>query len=143
MFLGEFEHNIDIKGRLIIPSKFRGRLAAGVVVTRGIDPCLWLFPKDTFLELAPRLMAPSLTRPDARELRRQVFGGASDSTPDKQGRVIVPPKLLEFANIDKQAVILGVFDHCEIWNPEEWVERQNRTLNDPEWRSRQFAHLEI
>jgi MraZ protein len=143
MFLGEFEHTLDSKGRLTIPAKFRGRLAAGVVVTKGIDSCLWLYPLDTFKELAPKINAMSLTMTQAREFRRQVFGGASDSIPDKQGRVNLPTILLEYANIDKQAVIIGVFDHCEIWNPEHWRERQENSHKNPEWWAQQFESLNL
>ena len=143
MFLGEFEHSIDNKGRITIPAKFRGRLAAGVVVTKGIDPCLWLYPLDTFEELAPKISAMPSTQTQAREFRRQVFGGASDSVPDKQGRVNLPAILREFAHIDKLAVIIGVNDHCEIWNPEHWRERQQHSHDNPEWRAEQFASLDF
>jgi MraZ protein len=143
MFLGEFEHTIDDKGRITIPAKFRGRLAAGVVVTKGIDTCLWLYPTDVWSELAHEISALPLTDPQARDFRRQVFGGASDSVPDKQGRVNLPLYLREYANIDKQAVIVGLFDHCEIWNPERWRELQASSHNDPEGRAEQFASLGI
>jgi MraZ protein len=143
MFLGEFEHTIDDKGRITIPAKFRGRLAAGVVVTMGIDPCLWLYPADVWAELAQQISTLPLTDSKAREFRRQVFGGASDSVPDKQGRVNLPSYLREYGNIDKQAVIVGLYDHCEIWNPDRWRERQERSHNDPEGRAEQFASLGI
>ena len=143
MFLGEFEHRIDDKGRITIPAKFRGRLAVGAVVTTGIDPCLWLYPTDIWAGLAQEISGLPLTDTKAREFRRQVFGGASDSVPDKQGRVNLPPYLREYANIDKQAVIVGLYDHCEIWNPDRWRERQERSHNDPEGRAEQFASLGI
>jgi MraZ protein len=143
MFLGEFEHTIDDKGRLTIPAKFRGRLASGLVMTKGIDPCLWLFPGDSWAELAGKISALPRTDLRAREFRRQVFGGASDSVPDKQGRVNLPPYLKEYANIDNTAVIIGLFDHCEIWNPEQWRERQQESDNDPEARAELFSSLGI
>lgn len=143
MLLGEFEHSIDDKGRITIPAKFRGRLAVGVVVTKAIDPCLWLYPIDTWDELSAEIRGLPLTNPGAREFRRQVFGGASDSVPDRQGRVILPPYLREYANIDKQAVIIGLHDHCEIWNPERWRKRQQLSDADPEGRAEQFANLGI
>jgi MraZ protein len=87
MFLGEFSHTIDDKGRITIPAKFRGKLAAGLVITKGIDPCLWLYPVDRWDVLAKEVAALPLTNPKAREFRRQVFGGAADSVPDKQGRI--------------------------------------------------------
>ena len=86
MLLGEFEHSIDDKGRITIPAKFRGRLALGVVVTKAIDPCLWLYPNDTWDELSGKIRSLPLADRQAREFRRQVFGAAADSVPDRQGR---------------------------------------------------------
>jgi MraZ protein len=143
MFLGEFVHTVDEKGRLTIPAKYRGQLAAGVVITRGIERCLWLYPEDEFKELADQISAPSMTRTEAREFRREIFGGASDSVPDKQGRIHLPPYLRGYAHIDNQAVIVGLYDHCEIWNPELWQERQERSHNDIARRSEQFSGLDI
>lgn len=143
MFLGEFEHAIDEKGRITIPSKFRGRLAVGLVITKGIDACLWLYPIDAWEAFAQEVSDLPLTDPKAREFRRQVFGGASDAVPDKQGRVNLPPYLRQYANIDKQAVITGLHDHCEIWNPEQWRELQERSLQDSEGRAAQYSSLGI
>lgn len=143
MFLGEFEHTIDDKGRITIPAKFRGRLASGAVVTKGIDPCLWLYPVDGWHDLATQISDLPQTDSKAREFRRQVFGGASDSVPDRQGRVNLPPYLRQYANIDKQAVIVGLFDHCEVWNPDDWRQRQQHSHDDPEGRAAQFESLGI
>jgi MraZ protein len=143
MLLGEFEHTIDDKGRITVPAKFRGRLAAGLVITKGIDPCLWLYPTDTWAGLAQEINALPLTKPGARDFQRQVFAGASDAVPDKQGRVILPPKLREYANIDSQAVIIGLYDHCEIWNPERWRELQEKGDSNPDERAEKFASLGI
>ncbi len=143
MLLGEFEHTIDDKGRITVPAKYRGRLAAGLVVTKGVDSCLWLFPVDTWAEVAQKVQALPLTDPKAREFRRQVFASAVDSVPDKQGRVILPPYLRQHADLDKQAVILGLFNHCEIWNPERWRERQERIDDNPDGRAELFASLGI
>ena len=143
MFYGGYEHAIDDKGRITVPAKFRGNLEDGLVVTMGIDPCLWLYPADVWEALAQEINALPLTDPRAREFKRQVFGRASHSVPDKQGRVILPPSLREFADIDKQAVIIGLFDHCEIWNPERWRHRQERSDNSPEERAELFASLGI
>lgn len=143
MLLGEFEHTIDDKGRITVPAKYRTRLAAGLVVTKGIDPALWLFPTDTWLELAAKIQALPLTDPKARELRRQVFASAADSVPDKQGRVILPQYLREYAHLDNQAVVIGLYNHCEIWNPERWRERQQHGDNNPDARAEQYASLGI
>jgi MraZ protein len=143
MLLGEFEHTIDDKGRITVPAKFRGRLAAGLVVTKGIDSCLWLYPTDVWAELAEEIKDLPLTNSKAREFRRQVFGSAYDSVPDKQGRVIGPSTLRQYANIDKQAVVIGLYDHCEIWGPEQWRERQQKSDDNPDGRAEQFASLGI
>ena len=143
MLLGEYEHAIDDKGRFTIPAKFRDQLATGTVVTKGIDPCLWLYPIDGFEGLSSQTRALPITDPKAREFRRQVLGGASHSVPDKQGRIILLPRLREYANIDKNAVIIGLDDHCEIWNPESWRERQEQSDSNPEERAALFAGLNI
>ena len=143
MLLGEYEHAIDDKGRFTIPAKFRDRLEPGMVVTKGIDPCLWLYPIDGWDVLSSKARALPVTDPKAREFRRQILGPASHSVPDKQGRIILLPRLRNYANIDRQAVIIGLDDHCEIWNPESWRERQERSDSDPEGRAAQFAELQI
>jgi MraZ protein len=143
MLLGEFEHTIDDKGRITVPAKYRTRLAAGLVVTKGIDSSLWLFPTDTWVELAEKIRALPLTDPKARDLRRQVFASAADSVPDKQGRVILPQYLREYAHLDNQAVVIGLYNYCEIWNPEHWRERQQHSDKDPDARAEQYASLGI
>jgi MraZ protein len=143
MFLGEFDHTIDDKGRLTVPAKFRSRLAGGLVITKGIDRCLWLFPPDVWEKLAQKISALPQTDPKARELRRQVFGSASDEMPDRQGRVNLPQYLRDYAQIDRQVVIVGLFDQCEIWNAAHWKERQEASDSDPDARAEQFASLAI
>jgi MraZ protein len=143
MLLGEYEHAIDDKGRFTVPAKFRNRLASGMVVTKGIDRCLWLYPIDGWEGLSSKARALPITNPKAREFRRQVLGGASHSVPDKQGRIILLPRLREYANIDKHAVIIGLDDHCEIWNPETWRELQEQSDSNPDERAEQFAELGI
>ncbi len=142
-FLGEYEHAIDEKGRLTVPAKYRGELESGMVVTKGIDRCLWLFPTDRWADLEQKASALPLTNPAAREFQRQLFGGASDLVADKQGRIILHPRLRNYANIDKQAVIIGMSSYCEIWNPESWRAREETSDQDPEWRAEQFASLGI
>jgi MraZ protein len=143
LLLGEYEHTIDDKGRITVPAKYRGRLAAGLVVTKGIDRCLWLFPMDVWEELSEKIRNLPLTNPRAREFRRQVFGNASDAVPDKQGRIILPPTLRSYGDIDSQAAIIGLHDHCEIWSPERWRIRQEQSDNEPEARAEHFASLGI
>lgn len=120
MFLGEFQHAIDEKGRLTIPAKFRGLLANGMVVTRGFDRNLMAFTMDGWEELAERIKNLSLTDPHSREFRRRVFSGAVDLVPDRQGRILLPPYLREFAEIESEAVISGMYNYMEIWSGDRW-----------------------
>lgn len=120
MFLGEYVHTIDDKGRLTIPAKYRGELAAGLVVTRGFDQNLMIFPLDGWQELAERIAQRPLSDEDVRAFRRRVFSGAVDLEPDRQGRILLPQYLRDFAGINGEVVIAGMFNYIEIWNKEEW-----------------------
>jgi len=121
MFLGEYTHTIDEKGRLTIPAKFRGLLASGLVVTRGFDQNLMLFPIDGWQELAQRISERPLADEDLRMFRRRVFSGATDLQPDRQGRILLPPYLREFAGINGDVVIAGMFNYLELWSTEAWT----------------------
>lgn len=131
MFLGEYTHTIDEKGRLTIPAKFRGLLASGLVVTRGFDQNLMLFPLDGRQELAQRIAARPLADEDMRMFRRRVFSGATDLLPDRQGRILLPPYLRDFAGINGDVVIAGMFHYLELWSTDAWaavrqsIERQD------------------
>ena len=120
MFLGEFTHTIDDKGRLTIPAKFRGELAEGLVVTRGFDQNLMLFTMEGWRELAGKIAERPLADEDVRAFRRRVFSGAIDLEPDRQGRILLPPYLREFAAIDGDVIIAGMYNYVELWNPEAW-----------------------
>lgn len=120
MFLGEFTHTIDDKGRLTIPAKFRGELAVGLVVTRGFDQNLMMFPMDEWEKLADQIAQRPLSDEGMRAFRRRVFSGAVDLTPDRQGRILLPPYLREFADIDGEVVIAGMYNYLEIWSTESW-----------------------
>ncbi len=122
MFLGECTHNLDDKGRLTIPSKHRAELAAGLVVTRGMDRCLFLFPMAEWEKLAEPINRRSITAKDTRDFRRLMFSGASDVIPDKLGRILIPPYLREYAGLDSEVVIVGLYTYLEIWNPQTWHE---------------------
>jgi len=131
MFLGRYEHTIDSKGRLIIPAKFRNELASGTVVTKGMDRCLFLFPMSEFETLAARIRELPITQEEAREFRRQMFADASDNIPDKQGRIIVPSYLREYAGIDDKVLVIGLDTYIEIWPVEDWENRE--TPDDKYW----------
>jgi MraZ protein len=122
MFLGEYTHNLDDKGRLTIPSKYRTDLAAGLVVTRGMDRCLFLFPMAEWEKLADPINRRSITDRDTRGFRRLMFSGASDVIPDKLGRILIPPYLREYAGLGNEVVIVGLYTYLEIWHPQTWQE---------------------
>ncbi|MCC7021518.1 MAG: division/cell wall cluster transcriptional repressor MraZ [Thermomicrobiales bacterium] len=120
MFLGRYAHNLDAKGRLAIPARFREALAEGVVLTRGIDRCLALYPMAAWRPLAEKVAALPLTDADARNFRRLVFAEAADLGLDAQGRILIPPDLRRYAGLEREALIVGVDTSIEIWSPERW-----------------------
>lgn len=131
MFLGEFKHTIDDKGRLTIPAKFRGVLSSGLVLTRGFDRNLMVYPVTGWENLAERIMARSLTDRRVREFRRRIFSGATDLRPDKQGRILIPPYLRQFAGLKGSVVVAGMYDYIEIWGDTAW-QAQREKIENPE-----------
>jgi MraZ protein len=130
MFLGEFIHTIDEKGRLAIPARFRDDLEGGLVVTRGIDRCLAIYPMEEWKRLAEQVSALPMTDRRARAFRRLVFANASDFIPDKQGRVLIPPRLREYAGLDSEVVVTGLNTYVEVWNTDSWGEERERVEGD-------------
>lgn len=142
MFLGEYIHTIDDKGRLVVPAKFRNALASGMVITKGVDRCLVIYPMETWQAYRERISALPMMDRDARDLRRLVFAGAVDIVPDPQGRFVVPPSLREYAGLDGQVVIAGCDTYIELWNPEEWAKVQARMTQD-EGNAERWAALGV
>ncbi|BBN98566.1 division/cell wall cluster transcriptional repressor MraZ [Sporolactobacillus terrae] len=120
MFMGEFNHNIDTKGRLIIPAKFRDELGDSFVITRGLDQCLFVYPMNEWHRIEEKLKALPFTKKDARAFTRFFFSGASESALDKQGRVSIGNSLREYAKLVKDCVVIGVSTRLEIWDQETW-----------------------
>ncbi len=121
MLLGEYEHTIDEKNRLTLPAKFRSAFAEGVVVTRGLDGCLYAYRRPDFARLVEsRLATLDPFSREARQMRRFVLSGASESELDKQGRVMIPAALLSHARLKRDVVVAGVDDHIEIWDGDAW-----------------------
>src|SRR5829696_1432757 len=108
VFLGRYAHNLDAKGRLAVPARYREALAEGVILTRGIDRCLALYPLEAWRPLAEKVAALPITDADARNFRRLVFAEASDLALDAQGRILVPPDLRRYAELEREALIVGV-----------------------------------
>ncbi len=143
MFLGEFAHNIDDKGRLTIPAKFREGLSGGVVVTRGLDGCLWAYPRLEWEKLAEKITSMPTTNQAARNFARFMFSSAFDSVPDRQGRIIVPQNLREYANIQNETTVIGVMNRVELWNPGKWTDVFSKVEEDPEGIVAQLEDLGI
>lgn len=120
MFLGEFQHTVDDKGRLAIPAKFRPALVDGLVVTRGLDRCLYVWTLEQWQELAQKLAKLPVMQSDARRVARHFFSGAVDSKLDKLGRVVLPQFLREYAALRDEVVVVGVYGRIEIWSREGW-----------------------
>lgn len=120
MFIGEYQHTLDSKGRIIIPSKFRDDLGEVFVMTKGLDNCLFVYPKEEWANLEEKLKTLPLTNRDARAFIRFFFSGATECILDKQGRVLIPGNLREHSKLDKDVVVIGVSTRMEIWSKEEW-----------------------
>ncbi len=120
MFLGRFNHTLDDKGRLAIPARFRSDLVAGLVITRGTDRCLTVYPLATFEALAAKLDALPLGDANARNLRRAAFAAAEPAELDKQGRIILPERLRAYASLGANVAIVGMNTFLELWDLSTW-----------------------
>ena len=121
MFMGEYSHTVDAKGRLIVPSRFREQLGDEFVVTKGLDGCLFAYENTEWKALEEKLQALPLTNTNARKFTRFFLAGASTCEVDRQGRSLIPSVLREFAGIEKEAVLVGVGSRIEIWSKEAWM----------------------
>jgi MraZ protein len=122
VFLGEYRHTIDDKGRLVLPSKFRHALADGLVITKGQERCLFVFPPGRWAEEVEKVNRLPRTNRRNRIYARSFFASASDQTLDRQGRIQIPPKLREYAGLERDAYVVGVAERIEIWDAATWDE---------------------
>lgn len=120
MFIGEYQHTLDSKNRVIMPAKFREKLGDRFVMTKGLDNCLFIYSESEWSIVEEKLKSLPMTSKDARAFVRFFFAGATECEVDKQGRMVIPNNLKEFARIDKELVIIGVSTRIEIWSREEW-----------------------
>lgn len=125
MFMGEYNHTIDAKGRLIVPAKFREILGDNFIVTKGLDGCLFVYPNDEWTRFEEKLKSLPLTNKNARQFTRFFLAGAAACEVDKQGRILLPQVLREFASLEKDVVLVGVASRIEIWSRECWDESMN------------------
>ncbi len=120
MFIGEYNHNIDTKGRIIIPSRFRDELNDTFIITRGLDKCLFVYPKQEWDKLVNTIKSLPFTKKKNRDFQRFFLSGATECEIDKQGRVNISNSLVNYAKIEKECVVVGVNERLEIWSQDEW-----------------------
>jgi transcriptional regulator MraZ len=127
MFIGEYQHNIDEKGRLAIPAKFRVKLEKGAVVTRGLDNCLFLYTAEEWQKLAQKLATLPISKANTRAFARLMLAGAMDVQLDKQGRIVLPEYLRKYASLKKKSVVTGLYNRLEIWDDATWSKYKEGT----------------
>ena len=142
MFLGQYQHNLDEKGRLMIPARYRELLAAGAFIMQGFDRCLMVMTDDHFKEVYERINAMNMADPNARLLRRLILSTAYPVEIDKVGRILVPLNLRQVNGLDGEAIVAGQGEYFEVWNPAEWNEQVNQ-LQDVEMNNQRFATLDL
>lgn len=134
MFYGEYAHSLDRKGRLILPSKFRQVSRENYIerfyITRGLDKCLFVFTEEEWKLQEQKFKSLPFTKAEARKFNRLYFSGASEIVPDKQGRILIPKYLKEYAAVERQVIIVGVANRIEIWNQSHWKEFYEKTQGD-------------
>lgn len=143
MFIGEYQHTIDEKGRMAVPSKMRRDLGSGAVVTRGIDNCLWLFPKKEWTLLAEKLASLPLTDTNSRAFSRLMLAGAMEVEFDSQGRALLPAYLRIFAGLKKNAVVAGLFNRLEIWDAATWDTYKKKLEKSTDQVAKHMADLGV
>ncbi len=120
MFIGEYQHNLDEKGRLAVPAKFRAKLTKGAVVTKGLDNCLFVYTAGEWQKLATKLAALPISKANTRAFSRLMLAGAMDVQLDKQGRIVLPEYLRKYAGLKKKSIIAGLYNRLEIWDEDNW-----------------------
>ena len=142
MFLGQFQHSLDDKGRLMVPARYRELLAAGAFITQGFDKCLMVLTDVHFTEVYERINAMNMADPNARLLRRLILSNAYSVDIDRVGRILVPQNLRQAIGLGNEAVVAGQGEYFEIWNPGDW-QGQMEQVQDVEMNSQRFATLDL
>ncbi len=143
MFIGEYSHNLDDKGRLAIPVKFRRELSKGAVVTRGLDNCLFLYTKAEWVKLAEKLASLPFAQSNSRAFARLMLAGAMDLEVDKQGRAVLPEYLRNFAGLKKNVTVAGLYSRVEIWDNEAWTKYKQQTETNSNEIAEKMAELGV
>ncbi len=143
MFIGEYQHSVDSKGRVAIPVKFRRTLGAGAIITRGLDRCLFLFGLKEWKVLAQKLNSLPIAQANSRAFSRLMLAGAMDAQLDKQGRILIPDYLRVYAGLKKQIVVAGLYTRVEIWNIEHWKKYKSKTESSSDEIAEKLGELGI
>lgn len=143
MLIGEYNHNMDSKGRIAIPAKFREKLGAGAIITRGLDNCLFVFGLNEWEVLIQKLMSLPLSQSNSRAFVRLMLAGAKDAEFDSQGRILIPDYLRKYAGIKKSVIVTGLYNRIEIWDEQKWQEYKQKTESKTEEIAERLSDLGI
>ncbi len=143
MFMGEYHHTIDGKGRLIVPARFRDALGEKFVATKGLDNCLFVYPYEEWTMIEAKLKSLPFTRSDIRAFVRFFFSGAAECGLDRQGRILIPPNLRQYARLEKEVVVIGVSNRVEIWSKSEWENYSQKTELSYEELAEKIVDLDL
>ncbi|MEK7608345.1 MAG: division/cell wall cluster transcriptional repressor MraZ [Patescibacteria group bacterium] len=143
MLLGEYTHNLDTKGRVAVPAKFRDAVLGGAIITRGLDNCLFVFTQKEWQTLAEKLMALPLAQANSRAFVRLMLAGAMDVNLDNQGRILIPDYLRQYAGLKKEVIVAGLYNRMEIWDAEDWKKYKQKTESASEEIAEKLGELGI
>lgn len=143
MFIGEYKHSIDSKNRLALPSKFRVDLKGGLVVTRGLDNCLFVFTKKDWQKLVDKIMELPIGKSDARGFSRIMLAGAMDVKLDSLGRILLPDYLKKYASLDKKVIVAGLYNRLEVWDETKWGSYKKQIEKDAEKLAETMGELGV
>jgi MraZ protein len=143
MLIGEYHYNLDPKGRLMIPAKFRSRFGLEVIVTKGLENCLFVFPKDEWEKVAEKILKLPLSQANSRAFARLMLAGAYETTIDNQGRILIPEYLREYANLTKKVVIVGLYSRIEVWDEKSWEEYKKQSESQAQEIAEKLSDLGI
>ncbi|MCS7184175.1 MAG: division/cell wall cluster transcriptional repressor MraZ [Patescibacteria group bacterium] len=143
MLLGEYNHTLDNKGRISIPSKFRSKFLEGIIITRGLDNCLFGFTKEEWERVVKKIVNLPLSQSNARAFSRLMLAGAFETEIDNQGRILIPESLRKYANLNKKAVIVGVYTRIEIWDENNWENYKKQSEENSEEIAERLSDLGI
>lgn len=143
MFIGEYYYNLDAKGRMAIPSKIRNQVGETLIITRGLDSCLFLYEKKDWEQLAEKIKNLPLSQANSRAFARLMLAGAMEVTIDNQGRILIPDYLRNYADLKKKIVLVGVYDRLEIWDEDNWNTYKNKTERESSEIAEKLSQLGI